>query len=301
MSNCSNCPSKGSCNNKEHCSIENNPQNNIGKIIGIMSGKGGVGKSTITALTANQLAKQGYNNKEHCSIENNPQNNIGKIIGIMSGKGGVGKSTITALTANQLAKQGYSVGILDADITGPSIPRLMGVKDMSGKGGVGKSTITALTANQLAKQGYSVGILDADITGPSIPRLMGVKDAKALSDGESIFPVVNGNGIKVMSINLMMDDENEPVIWRGPILGGVVKQFYTDVIWGDLDYLLIDMPPGTGDVALTVMQNIPINGTVMVSVPQDLVSMIVSKAVNMAKKMDIPVYGVVDRYASRNR
>ena len=172
------------------------------------------------------------------------------------------------------------------------VKKVIGV--VSGKGGVGKSMVTASLARMMKEQGYSVGILDADITGPSIPRLMGVKDAKALSDGESIFPVVNGNGIKVMSINLMMDDENEPVIWRGPILGGVVKQFYTDVIWGDLDYLLIDMPPGTGDVALTVMQNIPINGTVMVSVPQDLVSMIVSKAVNMAKKMDIPVYGVVE-------
>ena len=172
------------------------------------------------------------------------------------------------------------------------IGKIVGI--MSGKGGVGKSTVTALIANELAKKGYSVGILDADITGPSIPRLMGVKDAKAASDGKNIYPVINNNGIKVMSINLMMDDENEPVIWRGPILGGVVKQFYTDVIWGELDYLLIDMPPGTGDVALTVMQSLPINGTIMVSIPQDLVSMIVSKAVNMAKKMNIPVYGVVE-------
>ena len=165
---------------------------------------------------------------------------------------------------------------------------------MSGKGGVGKSTVTTLFAKELSKLGYKVGIMDADITGPSIPRLMGMKDEKAMGDGESIYPVMSKEGIKVISLNLLIDDENEPVIWRGPVVGGAVKQFWEDVIWGDLDFLLIDMPPGTGDVALTVMQSTPVNGVVMVSVPQDMVSMIVAKAVNMTKKMNIPVLGVVE-------
>lgn len=173
-----------------------------------------------------------------------------------------------------------------------NIKNIIGI--MSGKGGVGKSTVTSLLAKKLNSMDYKVGILDADITGPSVPRLMGVKDSKALFNGKEILPVVNNDGIKVMSINLMVDDENEPVLFRGPMIGNLVKQFYTDVLWEELDYLLIDMPPGTGDVALTVMQNIPINGIVMVSVPQDLISMIVSKAVNMAKKLNIDVIGVVE-------
>lgn len=171
------------------------------------------------------------------------------------------------------------------------VTRVIGV--MSGKGGVGKSTVSTLVAEGLRSQGYKVGILDSDITGPSIPRLLGIKDAQAVSKDGLIQPVLTDNGIKVMSFNLLMEDENQPVIWRGPIVSSVVKQFWTDVYWGELDYLVIDMPPGTGDVALTVMSSIPINGLVMVSVPQDMVSMIVAKAVNMAKKMDIDVVGVV--------
>ena len=163
------------------------------------------------------------------------------------------------------------------------------------KGGVGKSTVSALIAKNLAKQGYKVGVLDADITGPSIPRLLGVKDAKAMGAPDNcIYPVQSADGIKVMSLNLLLEDENQPVIWRGAMISNVVKQFYTDVIWGELDYLLIDLPPGTGDVALTVRQSIPINGIVMVSVPQDMVSMIVAKAVNMVKKLDIPIIGLVE-------
>lgn len=166
---------------------------------------------------------------------------------------------------------------------------------MSGKGGVGKSTVSALIARNLAKQGYKVGVLDADITGPSIPRLLGVKDAKAMgAPNNCIYPVQSADGIKVMSLNLLLEDENQPVIWRGAMISNTVKQFYTDVIWGELDYLLIDMPPGTGDVALTVMQSIPINGIVMVSVPQDMVSMIVAKAVNMVKKLNIEIIGLVE-------
>lgn len=172
-----------------------------------------------------------------------------------------------------------------------NVNRVIGV--MSGKGGVGKSTISTLLAEGLRGQGYKVGIMDSDITGPSIPRLLGLKDAQVVSKDGLIQPAITENGIKVMSFNLLMEDENQPVIWRGPIVSSAVKQFWTDVYWGDLDYLVIDMPPGTGDVALTVMDSIPINGLVMVSVPQDMVSMIVAKAVNMAKKMDVDILGVV--------
>ncbi|MBC2576816.1 Mrp/NBP35 family ATP-binding protein [Peptostreptococcus canis] len=172
------------------------------------------------------------------------------------------------------------------------IKNIIGV--MSGKGGVGKSTVTTLLARQLSEQGYNVGILDADITGPSIPRLMMIDHIKAYSDGEFIIPVMTDNGIKVVSLNLLIEDEDSPVIWRGPMIGGVVQQFYSEVLWGELDYLLIDMPPGTGDVALTVMQSIPLTGIVMVSIPQNLVSMIVGKAINMANQLKVPVVGVVE-------
>lgn len=173
------------------------------------------------------------------------------------------------------------------------IKKVIGV--MSGKGGVGKSTVTTLLAKELKLRGYKVGILDGDITGPSIPRLMGMKDkrAEAVSEKE-IFPVVSKEGIKVISLNLLLEDEKEPVVWRGPVVGNVVKQFWEDVIWGELDFLFIDMPPGTGDVALTVMQSLPMDGIVMVSVPQDMVSMIVAKAVNMARKMNVSVIGLVE-------
>lgn len=172
------------------------------------------------------------------------------------------------------------------------IKNIIGV--MSGKGGVGKSTMTTLIAKELNAKGYKVGILDADITGPSIPRLMRMGNVKAFSDGTNIIPVTTASGIKVISLNLMLEDENSPVIWRGPMIGGVVKQFYTDVLWEELDYLLIDMPPGTGDVALTVMQSIPLTGVVMVSMPQNLVSMIVSKAINMTQQLNVPVIGIVE-------
>lgn len=171
------------------------------------------------------------------------------------------------------------------------VGKVIGV--MSGKGGVGKSTVSVLVAKELRKQGYKVGLLDSDITGPSIPRLLGISDTQVESKDNLLIPAETEDGIKVMSFNLLMEDENQPVIWRGPIVSSVVKQFWTEVIWGELDYLIIDMPPGTGDVALTVMDSIPINGLVMVSVPQDMVSMIVAKAVNMARKMDIDILGLV--------
>ena len=172
------------------------------------------------------------------------------------------------------------------------IKNIIGI--MSGKGGVGKSTVSALIAKNLSKQGYKVGVLDADITGPSIPRLLGVDKQRARASEEFIYPAVTADGIKVMSLNLLIEKEDEPVIWRGAMVSNAVKQFYTDVLWEELDYLIIDMPPGTGDVALTVMQSIPINGVVMVTIPQDMVSMIVTKAVHMVEKLNIDVIGVVE-------
>ena len=172
------------------------------------------------------------------------------------------------------------------------IKKVIGI--MSGKGGVGKSTMTAMFAKDLARRGYKVGIMDADITGPSIPRLMGLQGQLAIGDGEHIIPVMSKEGIKIISLNLLLQDESQPVVWRGSLIGSAVKQFWEEVLWGELDYLLIDMPPGTGDVALTVMQNTPVNGIVMVSVPQDMVSMIVAKAVNMTKKLNVPVLGVIE-------
>lgn len=165
---------------------------------------------------------------------------------------------------------------------------------MSGKGGVGKSSCTVLLAKELCRRGFQVGIMDADITGPSIPRLMNVAHEKAYGTNDAIQPVVDKDGIKLMSLNFLMEDENQPVVWRGPIVANAVKQFWTDVVWGELDFLLIDMPPGTGDVALTIMQSMPVNGVVMISTPQPMVSMIVSKAVNMCKQMNVSIYGVIE-------
>ncbi|MDO4742560.1 MAG: Mrp/NBP35 family ATP-binding protein [bacterium] len=164
---------------------------------------------------------------------------------------------------------------------------------VSGKGGVGKSTVSSSLAVLLNRKGYKVGILDADITGPSVPKMFGI-NTRANNSDKGILPALTANGIKVMSINLLIEDPESPVIWRGPVIGGAVKQFWTDVYWGELDYLIIDMPPGTGDVPLTVFQSIPINGIVIVSSPQDLVSLIVKKAYNMAAMMNIPVLGLVE-------
>ena len=172
-----------------------------------------------------------------------------------------------------------------------SIKNVIGV--VSGKGGVGKSFVTAMLAVLLSRKGYKVGILDADITGPSIPKMFGIT-RKVTGDELGIIPESTANNIKIMSVNLLLETEETPVIWRGPILANMVKQFWTDVVWEDLDYLFIDMPPGTGDVPLTVFQSIPLDGIVIVTSPQDLVSMIVKKAYNMAKMMDIPVLGLVE-------
>lgn len=184
---------------------------------------------------------------DSCGIKNNPKNNIKKVIGVMSGKGGVGKSTISVMLAKELSEKGYKVGIMDADITGPSVVRLLGID----------------------------------------------KNERAYGNKErEIFPVEK-DGIKVMSLNLLIEDEEQPVIWRGSLLSNCVNQFWVDVIWGELDYLVIDMPPGTGDVSLTIMQSIPLSGVIMVSVPQSMISMIVTKSINMAKKMGVNIYGIV--------
>ena len=168
---------------------------------------------------------------------------------------------------------------------------------MSGKGGVGKSTMSVMIARQLVQRGYRVGILDADITGPSIPRLLHIEEERAVGTENLIFPVESSEGIKVMSLNLVVENEDEAVIWRGPAIVNVVKQFWTGVYWGELDYLIIDMPPGTGDVAITVYQSLKLDGIIIVTSPQDLVSMIVEKAVKMADLMQVPIIGVVENYS----
>jgi Mrp family chromosome partitioning ATPase len=167
---------------------------------------------------------------------------------------------------------------------------------VSGKGGVGKSFVTSSLAVQMAKAGYKVGIMDADITGPSIPKMFGVH-GNVVGDERGMIPLESKDGIKIMSINLLMEDEEAPVVWRGPVIAGVVKQFWNETVWGDLDYLFVDMPPGTGDVPLTVFQSLPVDGIVIVTSPQELVQLIVKKAYNMAQLMHIPVLGVVENFS----
>ena len=175
-----------------------------------------------------------------------------------------------------------------------NIKNVIGV--VSGKGGVGKSFVTSSLAVSMAKAGYKVGILDADITGPSIPKLFGAHE-QVVGDERGMLPYETPEGIKIISINLLMEDEESPVIWRGPVIAGVVKQFWNETCWGDIDYLFVDMPPGTGDVPLTVFQSLPVNGIVIVTSPQELVQMIVKKAYNMAGMMNVPVLGVVENYS----
>lgn len=172
-----------------------------------------------------------------------------------------------------------------------SIKKVIGI--VSGKGGVGKSLVTGLSAVISQRLGYKTAILDADITGPSVPKMFGIKERATGSD-DGIYPVKTKTGINIMSLNLLTENETDPVVWRGPVIAGTVKQFWTDVIWGDVDFMFIDMPPGTGDVPLTVFQSIPIDGIIIVASPQELVSMIVEKAVNMAKLMEIPILGLVE-------
>ena len=171
------------------------------------------------------------------------------------------------------------------------VKKVIGV--VSGKGGVGKSLVTSLLATTLRRRENEVAVLDADITGPSIPKCFGMKQ-RALSDENGIYPVSTKTGIKVMSVNLLLEEETSPVVWRGPVIAGAIKQFWTDVIWGNVDYMFVDMPPGTGDAPLTVFQSLPLDGILIVTSPQELVGMIVSKAVEMAKMMNVPVLGLIE-------
>ncbi|MEW6399818.1 MAG: Mrp/NBP35 family ATP-binding protein [Bacillota bacterium] len=186
-----------------------------------------------------------------------------------------GRGTLEKLKANELS----------------NINRLVAV--MSGKGGVGKSSVTALLAVRLSRQGFRVGIMDADVTGPSIPRMFGVRE-QPVALGFGILPVRTGTGISIMSLNLLLPHEDDPVIWRGPLIAGAVRQFWTDVAWGELDYLLVDLPPGTGDAPLTVLQSLPLDGLVVVSSPQDLAVMVVRKAIKMAGMLGVPILGLVE-------
>ena len=184
--------------------------------------------------------------------------------------------------------------LIEQTNTDSNVKKVIGI--VSGKGGVGKSLVTSLLAASMRKKGYKTAVLDADITGPSIPKMFGLS-GKAQTCEEEILPVESANGTKIMSVNLLLDDETDPVIWRGPLIAGTVKQFWTDVCWGNVDYMFVDMPPGTGDVPLTVFQSLPVDGIIVVTSPQDLVSMIVGKAVKMAEMMNIPVIGIVENMA----
>ncbi len=175
------------------------------------------------------------------------------------------------------------------------VKRVIGV--VSGKGGVGKSMVTSLLAVTMQRRGYQAAVLDADITGPSIPKSFGLKPGCVTGSELGMFPPKTKTGIEVMSINLLMDEETKPVVWRGPVIAGTVKQFWSEVVWNEVDYMFVDMPPGTGDVPLTVFQSLPLDGIIIVSSPQELVSMIVEKAVNMASLMDIKVLGLIENYS----
>ena len=189
------------------------------------------------------------------------------------------------------AKENFKANFLAKPNQYSNIKKIFAV--VSGKGGVGKSLVTSLTAIELRRRGYSVGILDADITGPSIPQIFQL-EGPLYSGDEGIIPAVTRTGIEVVSSNLLVEDKSAPIIWRSPIITSLIKQFYSDVYWGELDYLLVDLPPGTGDVPLTIFQSLPLNGIIVVTTPQDLVSLIVEKAINMADQMEIPMTGIVE-------
>ena len=194
-------------------------------------------------------------------------------------------------TCSQNCGERKAESLLEAPNKLSNIKKVIGI--VSGKGGVGKSLVTGLMAVLSQRAGYKTAVLDADITGPSIPKMFGIKE-KAQGSELGIFPVQSKTGIEIMSLNLLVKNESDPVVWRGPVIAGTVKQFWTDVVWNDVDFMFVDMPPGTGDVPLTVFQSIPVDGIIVVASPQELVSMIVKKALNMAKLMNIPVLGLVE-------
>ena len=201
----------------------------------------------------------------------------------------------SSCSANCPSKSGEKQSFIEKPHELSHIKKVIGV--VSGKGGVGKSIVTSMLSVLMNRKGYDTAILDADITGPSIPKAFGVTGEVTGDGNGGIFPLASKTGIKMMSVNLLLPDETTPVVWRGPVIAGTVKQFWTDVIWNDVDFMFVDMPPGTGDVPLTVFQSIPLDGIIIVTSPQELVSMIVAKAANMAKMMNIPVLGLVENMA----
>lgn len=200
-------------------------------------------------------------------------------------------SNCAGCASNCADRKGKNISFQIAPNKASSIKKVIGI--VSGKGGVGKSLVTAMTAIAMQREGYQSAILDADITGPSIPKMFGLS-RKAIGSEEGILPAVSKTGLEIMSVNLLLDNPEDPVIWRGPVIAGVVKQFWTDVIWENIDCMFVDMPPGTGDVPLTVFQSLPLDGIIIVASPQELVSMVVEKAVKMADKMHIPIIGMVE-------
>ena len=198
-------------------------------------------------------------------------------------------------TCSQKCGQASKESLLATPNPGSHIKKIIGV--VSGKGGVGKSSVTMQLAVAMRRRGHKVGILDADATGPSIPKAFGLHTGTIVGDDNGMIPAETASGIRVMSVNLLVEEEEKPVVWRGPVIAGVITQFYTDVAWGDVDYLFIDMPPGTGDVPLTVFQSLPLDGIVIVTSPQELVSMIVQKSMTMANMMQIPVIGLVENFS----
>ena len=198
-------------------------------------------------------------------------------------------------TCSQKCGQASKESLLATPNPGSRIKKIIGV--VSGKGGVGKSSVTMMLAVAMSRRGHKVGILDADATGPSIPKAFGLHTGTIVGDDNGMIPAETATGIRVMSVNLLVEEEEKPVVWRGPVIAGVITQFYTDVSWGDVDYLFIDMPPGTGDVPLTVFQSLPVDGIVIVTSPQELVSMIVQKSMTMAEMMQIPVVGLVENFS----
>ena len=202
-----------------------------------------------------------------------------------------GAATCSKESCEGCASKQNPQSMLEAMNAYSDVKHVIGV--VSGKGGVGKSFVTASLAVKMAKAGYKVGILDADITGPSIPKMFGAH-GQVVGDDKGMYPYETKEGIKIISINLLMEDEEAPVVWRGPVIAGAVKQFWNETVWGDVDYLFVDMPPGTGDVPLTIFQSVPLDGIVIVSSPQELVGMIVEKAVNMARMMNVPILGLVE-------
>ena len=197
-------------------------------------------------------------------------------------------------SANCASREGGAPDFSAAANAHSRVKKVIGV--VSGKGGVGKSMVTSLMAALMRRRGLSTAILDADITGPSIPKAFGVHN-KLMASDEGIFPAVSATGVKLVSLNLLLDNETDPVVWRGPVIAGTVKQFWTDVMWEDVDFMFVDMPPGTGDVPLTVFQSLPVDGILIVTSPQELVGMIVEKAVHMAQMMNVPVLGIVENMA----